>query len=58
MTENFKCILSLKVARHLLSKGFTIIDIEPSRKHKQKLAFIFSNTPELEKELSNFRTES
>ncbi|WP_167374922.1 DUF5659 domain-containing protein [Gottfriedia luciferensis] len=50
-----KCILSLRVARHLLSKGFQVIDIEPSRKVNGQLVFIFEETPELIVELAELR---
>ncbi|WP_176525828.1 DUF5659 domain-containing protein [Bacillus sp. AFS001701] len=47
-----KCILSLRVARHLLAKGFRLIDVEPSRKINGHLVFIFEATPELLEELA------
>ncbi|MEH7456553.1 hypothetical protein V7183_04820 [Bacillus sp. JJ1127] len=50
-----KCILSLRVARHLLAKGFRIIDIEQSRKIPGTLAFVFERSAELEQELSTLR---
>ena len=56
MTElikmNRKCILSLRVARHLIARGFQIVDIEPGRKFNGQLVFIFENTRELHAELS------
>jgi hypothetical protein len=55
MAEKFKCILSMKVAKHLIAKGFTIADIEPSRRYKDKLVFVFINTPELGEELKQFQ---
>lgn len=47
-----KCILSLRVARHLLSRGFCIIDLERSRKVRGDVVFIFEDTPELNVELA------
>jgi hypothetical protein len=44
---DYKCILSLRVARQLLAQGFRLIDVEPSRKLPGRLVFIFANTPEL-----------
>lgn len=55
MTTNYKCILSLRIARHLLENGFRIIDIEPSRKIDGNLVFIFEDTSELRKELAQLR---
>lgn len=48
----YKVILSLRIARHLLASGFTIVDVEPSRKVRGEVAFIFEYTPELKAELS------
>ncbi|WP_420806001.1 DUF5659 domain-containing protein [Neobacillus bataviensis] len=50
-----KCILSLRVARLLLAKGFQIVDIEPSRKHTGNLVFIFADSEELRQVLANLR---
>jgi hypothetical protein len=50
-----KCILSLRVARHLLAKGFRLIDVEPSRKFDGKLVFVFEDSEELRQELANLR---
>lgn len=47
-----KCILSIRVAKHLLSNGFRIVDVEPSRKFSGQVVFIFEETPALRKELS------
>lgn len=48
-----KCVLSLRVARHLLARGFQIVDIEPSRKVRGQLAFIFADSKALNEEISN-----
>lgn len=50
-----KCILSLRVARHLLANGFVIVDVEPSRKFSGQVVFIFEDTPELNEELSKLQ---
>lgn len=50
-----KCILSLRIARHLLAQGFRIVDVEQSRKHIGNIVFIFEDTPELSVELAKFR---
>jgi len=55
MTEKYKCILSLKVAKELVAKDFQLVDIEPSRRYSGKLVFIFKNTPELDAELAKFK---
>lgn len=47
-----KCILSLRVARHLLANGFRIVDVEPSRKFIGQVVFIFEDSPELDAELA------
>jgi hypothetical protein len=44
---DYKCILSLRVARQLLAQGFRLIDVEPSRKLPGRLVFIFEDTAEL-----------
>lgn len=52
--KNRKCILSLRVARHLMAQGFQIVDIEPGRKFINQLVFIFENSPELDVEIAKF----
>lgn len=47
MTETVKAVHSLRIARMLMRKGFPILDIEPARKYKTGLVFIFANTIEL-----------
>lgn len=42
-----KCILSVRIARDLMRRGFLPIDVEDGRKVKCGLVFIFRNTPEL-----------
>jgi len=54
MTEKYKCVLSLKVAKELISKGFHVVDVEPSRRYSGKVVFIFENTLELSSELAKF----
>lgn len=54
MIGRYKCVLSLRIARHLMTQGFRLVDSEPSRKHFGKLVFIFENTPELDAELAKF----
>ena len=54
MVKGYKCILSLRVARHLMARGFRLIDSEPSKKHAGKLVFIFENSAELDAELAKF----
>lgn len=50
-----KCILSMRVARHLLTQGFRIVDVEPSRKFIGQVVFIFEDTQELNEELSKLQ---
>ncbi|WP_232673943.1 DUF5659 domain-containing protein [Bacillus velezensis] len=49
-----KAVLSMKIARRLIKKGYELIDIEPSIKYKEKLVFIFKNTPQLDEEFKAF----
>lgn len=49
-----KAVLSMKIARCLIKKGYELIDIEPSIKYKEKLVFIFKNTPQLDEEFKAF----
>lgn len=55
MVERYKCILSARVANHLIAKGFRLTGTEPSRKIRGKLVFIFECTPELESELAELQ---
>ena len=50
-----KCILSLRVARRLLAKGHKLIDIEPSRKFKGQLVFVFEDNETLRHEMKKGR---
>lgn len=45
-----KCIHSLRIARALMRKGFTLIDIEPAKKYKTGLVFIFQESAALNTE--------
>ncbi|TDB51754.1 DUF5659 domain-containing protein [Bacillus sp. CBEL-1] len=49
--NQYKCIFSLRVARHLIKKGFNLVGIEPARKQRKGLVFVFENTNELQSEL-------
>lgn len=51
--QNQRCIMSMKVARHLLAKGYRLHDVEPARKF-DGLVFIFEDSPELYAELKQF----
>jgi len=55
--DKYKCILSLRVANDLVTKDFPLVYIEPSHRRKGKLVFVFTNSQELEDELSNYRKE-
>jgi hypothetical protein len=54
MDEKYKCVLSVRVAKELVAKDFKLVDIEPSRRYRGKLVFVFINTPELDAELAKF----
>jgi len=59
--KEYKVILSAKVARILLQKGFTISDIKGNKENKDKTVFVFNNSDALEKalkEYTNFKTHS
>ena len=47
MTVAIKAVHSLRIARQLMRKGFPLLDIEPARKYKTGLVFIFADTFEL-----------
>jgi hypothetical protein len=53
--KEFRCILSLKLARYLLAQGYSIADIDTSKKISGKLVFIFKNSPELNKAILNYQ---
>lgn len=57
MTEKYKCVLSLKIAKELVAKDYQLVDIEPSRRYPGKLVFVFLNTPELDAEFAKFKRE-
>lgn len=47
-----KCILSFRVAKHLLAQGHRLVDIDTSRKIQGNVVFIFEETPALLKSLA------
>ncbi|WP_158023558.1 DUF5659 domain-containing protein [Domibacillus antri] len=49
-----KCVLSLRIARHLLARGFQLVDIEPSRKVRGQLVFVFAESQALNEEIASF----
>ncbi|MDM5197866.1 hypothetical protein QUF79_07540 [Fictibacillus enclensis] len=57
MEEKYKCVLSLKVAKEFVAKGYELVDLEPSRRYPGKLVFVFRNTPELNAEFAKFKRE-
>jgi len=48
-----KCILSYRVAKHLIEQGCQIVDISNSHKIKGNIVFIFEDTPELSEAMNN-----
>lgn len=52
-----KCILSLRIARQLIAKGFAVVDLERSTKIPGKITFIFERTPALETALSEIQLQ-
>ena len=50
--KKMKCILSFRVARFLLSRGFKIVDISTSSKIPGNLVFVFEQSEELNKALA------
>ena len=52
-----KCILSLRVAQHLLARGFNLIEIDRSYRYPGKLVFIFENSEALVEELAKFERD-
>ena len=53
--KEYKCILSLNLARYLLRQGIELVDIDKSTKMQGKLVFIFKNSPELQDAIGNYR---
>ncbi|MEC5272404.1 DUF5659 domain-containing protein [Caldifermentibacillus hisashii] len=49
-----KCILSFRVAKHLLAQGFRLVDIEQSYKFPGNIVFIFEDCDALQAELAKF----
>lgn len=49
-----KAILSLRVAQSLMERGFNLIRVEQSYKHRGKLAFIFEYCEGIDEELAKF----
>ncbi|MCM3732365.1 hypothetical protein M3196_11900 [Fictibacillus nanhaiensis] len=41
MNNPYKVILSMAIANELLTKGYRIVEIKPSTKHRGKAAFVF-----------------
>jgi Domain of unknown function (DUF5659) len=54
MTTKHRCIMSLRVAKDLLTKGFVLTDLQPSNKRQGKLVFIFENSEALEQALAEY----
>lgn len=53
--NDYKCILSLNLARYLLAQGFSITDVETSKKVPGKIVFIFRNSPQLHAAIRNYQ---
>lgn len=51
---NTKCILSLNVARYLLSRGCKLIDVDTSSQRKGCLVFIFEVDEHFSETLSKY----
>jgi len=49
-----KAILSLRVAQSLMGKGYNLIRLENSHRHRGKLAFIFEYREGIDEELVKF----
>lgn len=47
MKQAVKAVHSLRIARQLMRKDFQLLDIEPARKYKTGLVFLFADTIEL-----------
>ena len=55
--QNLKCIISQKLARILIQKGFIVKDIRPNRDIKNATIFLFDNTEELNRILNQFKED-
>lgn len=48
-------IMSLRIARKLLSDGCKIIDVQPSQRLKGRLVFVFRDASVIENKLAEYR---
>lgn len=55
MEEQYKCIISPKLARHLIKSGYIIKDIRPNREIKNATIFLFYKDINIEKEIELFK---
>lgn len=49
-----KAILSLPLAQRLMERGHSLVRIEPSKRRRGMLAFIFENSEELDEEITKY----
>ena len=52
MTEEFKVVISPQVAKQLLLKENSIIDIKPNKKNSRETVFVFRNTEKFKYDLT------
>lgn len=57
MDENFKCVISPKLARLLIKNNFIVKDIRPNRDIKDATIFLFENTEELNNQIDLFKKD-
>lgn len=54
--DKYKCVIDLRVVNDLVAKDFPLVHIEVSEVHPDKLIYVFVNSPELEAEISGYKT--
>ncbi|MBN9655987.1 hypothetical protein J0K78_17055 [Halobacillus sp. GSS1] len=52
MRKNRKAIVSIYMADRLIKRGFTVVEVKPSNVRRGKAAFMFEDTPELHRAMS------
>ena len=52
-----RLIFDARIARKLLKMGFVVIDIKPNRENTDKSIFVFENTEEFKKSLTQILDE-
>lgn len=54
MDKKYISVFNAKIARNLLKKGISIVDIKPFKENPEKTIFIFERTQEVLDEIHSF----